>query len=294
MSPAVWRYLLILAGIFTLFVACVDLFDRDRFADVGFTYDTVGDRQAIVNNVYAGSAAASADVKAGDRVDAPWFRFEHSTGPGTAGVARAGQRLSFYDERLGRSITVTTTPIPTIFSPSRIAAHVLRFFCLLLALGLFWTRAGDRAACAFGLFLLLNSMETFGNSGSRIFGLTFGYFMGEAPLPFILLMLVLFCCWFPDRYPGDVRRTISRAAAIFALLSFLVTLASMLHALTGFAPHLSGDAYLISRATAIRSFTACSPLRHLLSTSARRCNSIGSGSSGWLLAWPLSLTHILQ
>lgn len=242
MSSALWRYLLSLVAIFALFIAFVDLFDRDRFPDVGFTYDTVSDRQAIVNTVFPGSNAASAGVKAGDRVDAIWFRLEHTTGPGAAGVARAGQRLSFYDERLRRNITVTATPIPTIFSPARISSHILRVLCLLLAFGLFWWRPADRAARAFGLFLLLDSIETFGNSGSRIFGLTFGYTMGEAPLPFILLMLVLFCCWFPDRYPTDGRRTIARAATAFGLISFVVTLASMMHALTGFGPHISGDA----------------------------------------------------
>lgn len=241
MSPALWRYLLSLAAIFTLFVAFVDLSDRDRFPDVGFTYTTLTDRQSIVNEVFAGSAAASAGVEAGDRIDAPWFRFEHTTGPGASGVARAGQRLSFYDERLRRTITVTATPIPTIFSPARIAAHVLRIFCLLLALGLFWSRPADRAARVFGLFLLLNSLETFGNSGSRVFGVTFGYFTGEAPLPFILLMLVLFCCWFPDRHPTDSRRTIARAATAFACISFTITLASMMHALTGFHPYISAD-----------------------------------------------------
>lgn len=242
MSLPVWRYLLILSALFALFVAFVDAFDRDRFADVGFTYDTVSDRQAVVNNVFAGSSAAFEGVKAGDRIDATWFRLEHSTGPGTSGMARAGQRLSFYDERLRKNISVIATPIPNIFSPSRVASHILRIFCLLLALGLFWSRPADRAARVFGLFLLLDSLETFGNSGSRVFGLTFGYFTGYAPLPFILLMLVLFCCWFPERYPTDGRRTIARAATAFALITFVVTLASMMHALTGFAPHIPVDA----------------------------------------------------
>lgn len=244
MSPTLWRYLLTLAAVFALFVAFVDLFDRDRFPDPGFTYHTVTERQAIVDQVFAGSSADSSGVKTGDGLEAVWFRFEHSTGPGTAGVARAGQHLSFYDERLRRNITVTATPIPTIFSPSRIAAHVLRLFCMLLALGLFWSRPTDRAARAFGLFLLLDSLETFGNSGSRVFGLTFGYFAGEAPLPFILLMLVLFCCWFPDRHPSDGRRTIARVATTFSLISFALTLASMMHALTGFRPYVSVDALL--------------------------------------------------
>ncbi len=240
MSSALWRYFLTLAAVFALFVAFVDLFDRDRFPDVGFTYDAVSDRQAIVNNVFPGSSAASAGVKAGDRIDAAWFRIENSTGPGAAGVARAGQHLSFYDERLSRGISVTATPIPTIFSPARISSHVLRLLCLLLALGLFWSRPADRAARAFGLFLLLDSIETFGNSGSRFFGLAFGYTMGEAPLPVILLFLVLFCCWFPNRYPTDGRRTIARVATAFGLIAFFLTLASMMHALNGFEPHVSG------------------------------------------------------
>lgn len=241
MSPRLWRYLLTLVAVFSLFVAFVDLFDRNRFPDVGFTYDAITDRQAIVNQVFAQSRAAAAGVKAGDRIDAPWFRLEHSTGPGSAGVARAGQRLSFYDERLHRNIDIIATPIPTIFSPARVAAHALRLFCLLLALGLFWSRPADRAARAFALFLLLDSIETFGNSGSRVFGLSFGYFAGEAPLPFILLMLVLFCCWFPNRYPNDGRRTIARAATAFGLVTFLLIFASMMHAVSGFKPHLAVD-----------------------------------------------------
>src|SRR5690348_17108962 len=83
MSSALWRYLLTLAAIFALFIAFVDLFARDRFPDAGFTYTTVGERQAIVNEVFTGSAAASGGVKAGDRLDAAWFRFEHATGTGS-------------------------------------------------------------------------------------------------------------------------------------------------------------------------------------------------------------------
>lgn len=244
MGQAAWRYLLSLAAVFALFIAFVDLFDRDRFPDMGFTYDTVTDRKAAVNDVFAGSDAWRAGVKAGDRIDAPWFRVENSTGAGGSGIARAGQRLTFYDERLKRTLTITTTPIPTIFSPSRIAAHVLRLLCLILALGLFWSLPGDRAARALAAFLLLYNLETFGNTGSRVFGLMFGYFMGVALVPFILLMLVLFCCWFPERYPRDGRRTIARLATVFSLLSFVVLLGSMLHALTGFEPHVSADAIL--------------------------------------------------
>jgi len=113
----------------------------------------------------------------------------------------------------------------------------------LLALALFWSRPADRAARAFAGFLLLYNLETFGNSGSWIFGLTAGTVNGALPSPFILLMLVLFCCWFPERYPKDGRRTIARAATVFSLACFVITLGSVAYAFWGVGPHLSGDVF---------------------------------------------------
>ncbi|HZZ66197.1 MAG TPA: hypothetical protein VFE17_11895, partial [Candidatus Baltobacteraceae bacterium] len=243
MTAPVWRTLLTIAALFALFLAFVDLFDRGRFPNIGFTYDTVSETQAVVREVFDGSTAQRAGVKAGDRVDAPWFRYEHTLGPGLAGLARAGAPLAFYDERLGRRLTIITAPIANIFSSSRIGAHMLRIFGFLLALGLFWSRPGDRAARAFGTFLIVYGVQTFGNTGTSIFGLNFGYIVGVLLTPVIPYTLVLFCCWFPERYPKDGRRTISIIATALAGFFVLLTLSSMVYASFGIGPHLPGSLF---------------------------------------------------
>lgn len=243
MTTTAWRYLLSALTLFAIVIAFVDLFDRNRFPDLGFGYDTVSDNAAVVNAVSRGSEAERKGVRVGDRLDAPWFRQEHTLGPGLTAMFRAGQKVSFHDERLAQKITITSTPIPGIFTPSRLGAHTLRILCLLLALGLFWSRAADRAARAFGGFLLLYNVETFGNSGTAVLGLPFAIVTGLLTYPFIPLMLVLFCCWFPERYPRDGRRTISIVATCFSFIALAMVLSSQWYVSFGVGPHVSGDFY---------------------------------------------------
>jgi hypothetical protein len=245
MSTNVWRFLLSACAIFALFVAVGDAFDANRFGSIGLLYQPISEQQALITAVSEGSAAQNAGVRAGDRITADFVRRAEVLGVNRLGTLRAGDAVRFYDDRLHRTIDITAAQIPLIFAPSRIVAHVLRFVGLLLALFIFLKIPADRAARALGGFLLLYNVQGFGNSASFAFGISFATYMGMIAGESMLLMLVLFACWFPDRNPIDVRRRVAAAATIFTALMLLSGTLAVRYALSGGGPHLPDQAYQV-------------------------------------------------
>jgi hypothetical protein len=236
MTAAVWRYLLTAIALFALFVAAGDAFDRNRFGDTGVLFEPLSERSAVVTAVLPHSHAATAGVRPGDRITADWIRRANVLGRNRFDGVRAGEVLTFRDERLQRNVTVIAERVPLIFSASRIIAHVLRIVGFLFALILFWNFSGDRAARALGGFLLLYNLQGWGNTGSFAFGTHFSFYVSEVAAQMMLLMLVLFACWFPERHPIDSRRGISIVATAFtvfmvAFATFAVTYTLSVHTL---------------------------------------------------------------
>lgn len=244
MSTTAWRYVLTLLTSIALIIAIGDAFDRNRFGDVGIVYRTLSPAQAMVTEVQPSSDAERAGVRAGDRIDASWVRLEWQLGPGAGQGARAGQSVSFYDERLHRTVSVTTAPIPTIFTPSRIIAHMLRIASFFFALVLFWRLPGDRAARAFAGFLLTVNFASFGNTGSFLMDARIGAVAGNICAGIAWLMLALFACWFPDRYPPGIRRRLSVLAVALACAMAAIRIWMTLAAYGLVTAPFSGSAFI--------------------------------------------------
>jgi hypothetical protein len=216
-----------------LLIAFGDLFDRNRFGSPDFTFQPTGDQQAIVTDVLRGSPAWNAGVRTGHRVSASWIRLAAVLGVGSTAGVRAGQRISIQDLSTGKTIEFTASPLARIYAPDRVIAHVLRILCLIFALVLFWREPGDRAARALAAFLLAYNMQGWGNSGSFLYAHSITQTVTDVASLSMLLTLVLFACWFPNRYPRDLRRTIAWAACVFALTSLIIRLDALRHAFTG-------------------------------------------------------------
>lgn len=245
MSTTVWRYSLSLLAAFTIFIAVGDSLDRNRFGNNGIVYRAISSKTAVVSEVQRGSDAEQAGVRAGDRIVADWVRVEWNLGAGSGEGLRAGQSLRFYDARLGRSVQVAMTTLPTIFTPSRIVAHIMRIAGLVFALVLFWRLPADRASRALGSFLLTYNFQAFGNTGSFVMPVIIGSVTGSFCTGLAWVALALFACWFPDRYPGGLRRALSIAAvAIGALMAFLRLWLS-LAAFANMTAPLNGSAFLM-------------------------------------------------
>lgn len=234
MSPAVWRYTLSLITLFALVIAFGDLFDRNRYGSPGITYRTMGEREAVVTDVAPESDAWNAGVRSGHRISAPWIRFNAVLGPGTSSGARAGTLITLKDLSSGKTVAITATPIPNIYSPDRVIAHVLRIACLILALVLFWREPADRAARALGAFLLAYNLEGWGNSASFLFHRAWlPQTITDVGTVVMLLMLVLFVCWFPNRYPRDARRSIVWSACLVAFVALVLRMDAVHYAFAG-------------------------------------------------------------
>ncbi len=243
MSAAVWRYLLTAIALFALFIAVGDAFDANRFGDTGILLEPGSERTAVVKAVSPLSQAGNFGVRAGDRISADWVHHVNVLGPSRVIGVRAGEVLTFRDERLNRNVTIITGRIPLIFSASRIIAHILRIAGLLFALVLFWNFAGDRAARALGGFLLLFNVQGWGNTGSFAFGTHFSVYVNEIATDSMLLMLVLFACWFPERYPRDLRKSISIAATAFTAFIVAFAVIAVTYAIDPNAPRVSGHLF---------------------------------------------------
>lgn len=243
MTAAVWRYLLSAIAFFALFIAVGDAFDANRFGDIGILLEPQSDRTAVVTAVSPSSHAATAGVRLGDHISADWIRRTSVLGRNRFGGIRAGEILTFRDERLQRNVTVVATRVPLIFSASRIIAHVLRIVGLLLALILFWNFSADRAARALGGFLLLYNVQGWGNTGSFGFGTHFSFYVSEIAAQLMLLMLVLFACWFPQRHPADLRKSISIVATAFAAFMVAFATLAVTYSLTVHSVRIPGEAF---------------------------------------------------
>lgn len=237
MNPTVWRYSLSLLTLFALFIAFADALDRNRFGSPGFAVQLVNEHEAIVSELDPESGAARAGVRNGDRIRAGWIRIAAVLGPGADVSVRAGELMTFEDLRTGRTVTITASPLPEVFSADRVVSHVLRIISLILALVLFWRwQPADRAARALGAFLLTYNMQGWGDTGSFIFrSIWISQMIADIATVGTLLMLVLFACWFPSRYPHDVRRTIAAAACAFAGLALALRLDAIQYAFFGSA-----------------------------------------------------------
>lgn len=239
MHQLFWRYSLSLITILALFIALGDAVDRGRIGSTGLVVRAVSDNDALVTQVAAGSFAAHAGVRAGDRISADWIRPIALLSLSITAGFRAGEPITFRDVSSSRTITLTSTSISTLFSPPRILAHVLRILSLLFALVLFWCRPEDRAARALGAFLLLFNLQGWGDSGSFIFPVWVSQVFSNLSQPLTLLMLALFACWFPDRYPRDSRKSLAASATIFAGAMLLIRMVTTSYAYWGTGLHLS-------------------------------------------------------
>lgn len=243
MSTPLWRYFLSLCALFALFIAIGDAFDANRFGNIGVLYRPLSEREGIVTAVSPGSQAAEAGVRVGDRISAEWLRRGYVLGVNRFGSFRAGDRTSFDDAGLQRTVTVTATRIPLIFTPARVTLHILRILGLLIGLLLCWMLPADRAARVLAAFFLLVNITQFGNTGSFAFGRTFSDYLTEISTQTMLLTLVVFACWFPDRYPRDLRTRIASIATVYTTLMLACGVLAVSYVHFGYVPHIPGEAF---------------------------------------------------
>lgn len=245
MATAVWRYLLSAIALFALFIAVGDAFDANRLGDTGIGYSPTSNDQAVITDVEPSSVAAHIGVRPGDRIRAGWIRFDTTFQPYNYPLGiRAGELVAFYDFTLRRQVTVVAAPLASMFSGARIVAYVLRILILLLALTLFWTIPQDRAGRALGAFLLCYEIQGFSNTGSFAVPILVSATLIGTAAQVMLPMLLLFVCWFPNRYPVDVRRVIAVVGSVFGAFMVLLQLTSTAYAATGSGLHIPSGAFL--------------------------------------------------
>ena len=239
------RYLFSFCALFCLIIAIGDAFDRGRLASLGFVPQIVSEHEAVVSGLDPGSAAARAGVRNGDRITTPedWLRSLAVLGVTADVPVRVGQQVQFYDRRTMHAVRVVAEPIPTLFSPARMASQVIRVASLLFALMLFWRFPSDRAALALAWFFVCVNMTRVANTGSFAFTWPYKTVIVELAQVWMPATLALFACWFPDRRPRDVRRVLMEIVIALIAVALLLKLGSIVYLFTGKFPHLPVTIY---------------------------------------------------